>query len=118
MDEISDGGGATCVCLRGRCWTYETSVLLNTSIPNELPYNDFFEYYAPDFLLHLTPSSMENHNSVEALQVGGVCAVIGLWGVEMRACMLCLDVPISVYSDRQSGVAQYHAYHVMNRRLL
>jgi hypothetical protein len=30
-----------------RCWTYETSVLLNTQIPNELPYNDFFDYYAP-----------------------------------------------------------------------
>ena len=51
-----------------RCWTYETSVLLNTSIPNELPYNDFFEYYAPDFELHLTPSSAENQNSQESLQ--------------------------------------------------
>lgn len=52
-----------------RCWTYETSVLLQTPISNDLPYNDFFEYYAPDFKLHLTPSSAENKNLLERLQV-------------------------------------------------
>lgn len=52
-----------------RCWTYETSILLNSPISNELPYNDFFEYYAPDFKLHLTPTSAENQNTTETLQV-------------------------------------------------
>jgi histone deacetylase 1/2 len=66
------GGGGYTVRNVARCWTYETSVLLNTSIPNELPYNDFFEYYAPDFKLHLTPSSMENQNSQENLQVNHI----------------------------------------------
>lgn len=51
-----------------RCWTYETSILLNTPISNELPYNDFFEYYAPDFKLHLTPTNAENQNTPETLQ--------------------------------------------------
>ena len=36
---------------------------------NNIPYNDFFEYYAPDFKLHLTPSpTQENHNKPEHLQ--------------------------------------------------
>ena len=50
-----------------RCWAYETSVLLGQQISNDLPYNDFFEYYAPDFKLHLTPSSMADTNKREHL---------------------------------------------------
>ena len=52
-----------------RCWVYETAVLLDTPIDNDIPYNDFYEYYSPDFKLHLTPTNMDNQNSVEALQV-------------------------------------------------
>lgn len=63
------GGGGYTVRNVARCWTYETSVLLNTPIANEIPYNDFFEYYAPDFKLHLTPSNMENMNKPDQLQV-------------------------------------------------
>lgn len=63
------GGGGYTVRNVSRCWTYETSVLLGTPISNEIPYNDFYEYYSPDFQLHLTPSpSMENHNKPEQLQ--------------------------------------------------
>ena len=35
---------------------------------SELPYNDYFEYYGPDFKLHITPSNMSNHNSNEYLE--------------------------------------------------
>lgn len=45
-----------------RCWAYETSLLVGTEVPDELPYNDFFEYYGPDYRLHITPSNMENLN--------------------------------------------------------
>jgi histone deacetylase 1/2 len=61
------GGGGYTVRNVARCWTYETSVLLGTSIPNELPYNDFYEYYAPDFKLHLTPTNAENMNKRDML---------------------------------------------------
>lgn len=57
------GGGGYTIRNVARCWTYETSVLLNTSIPNELPYNDYFEYYGPDYRLFTKPSNMENQNS-------------------------------------------------------
>ncbi len=63
------GGGGYTVRNVSRCWTYETSVLLNAPISNDLPYNDFFEYYAPDFKLHLTPSpTQDNQNSPEQIQ--------------------------------------------------
>lgn len=61
------GGGGYTVRNVARCWTYETSVLIGTAIPNELPYNDFYEYYAPDFKLHLTPTNAENTNKRDML---------------------------------------------------
>ena len=37
------GGGGYTIQNVARCWTYETAVALDTEIPNELPYNDYFE---------------------------------------------------------------------------
>lgn len=34
----------------------------------ELPYNDYFEYYGPDFKLHISPSNMANQNTAEYLE--------------------------------------------------
>lgn len=41
------GGGGYTIRNVSRCWTYETSVALGTEIANELPYNDYFEYFGP-----------------------------------------------------------------------
>ena len=61
------GGGGYTIRNVARCWTYETAVALGQEIPNgeydaqinkwkiltllftELPYNDYFEYFGPDF---------------------------------------------------------------------
>jgi histone deacetylase 1/2 len=61
------GGGGYTIRNVARCWTYETSVALDTEIQNELPYNDYFEYFGPDFKLHISPSNMANTNSSEYL---------------------------------------------------
>ena len=64
---VLGGGGYT---LRNvpRVWTYETAVLLGTDIKDALPYNDYFEYYGPDYRLHMPVSNMENLNSREYLE--------------------------------------------------
>jgi len=59
------GGGGYTIRNVARCWTYETSVALDQEIPNELPYNDYFEYFGPDFKLHIAPSNMANQNTGE-----------------------------------------------------
>jgi len=63
---VLGGGGYT---LRNvpRCWTYETSVLTGEQVKDELPFNDYFEYFGPDYRLHLPVSNMENLNSREYL---------------------------------------------------
>jgi histone deacetylase 1/2 len=42
-------------------------VALGNDIANELPYNDYFEYFGPDFKLHISPSNMANQNTPEYL---------------------------------------------------
>uniref|UniRef100_A0A2K5YS57 Histone deacetylase 1 n=1 Tax=Mandrillus leucophaeus TaxID=9568 RepID=A0A2K5YS57_MANLE len=59
------GGGGYTIYNVARCWTYETAVALDTEIPNELPYNDYFEYFGPDFKLHISPSNMTNQSTNE-----------------------------------------------------
>jgi histone deacetylase 1/2 len=62
------GGGGYTIRNVSRCWTYETSVALGVEIANELPYNDYFEYFGPDFKLHISPSNMGNQNTAEYLE--------------------------------------------------
>jgi len=62
------GGGGYTIRNVSRCWTYETAVALGAEIANELPYNDYFEYFGPDFKLHISPSNMTNTNATEYLE--------------------------------------------------
>merc|ERR1712086_188635 len=57
------GGGGYTIRNVARCWTYETGLLLNQELDNDLPQNEYIGYYAPNFNLHITPSNMENLNS-------------------------------------------------------
>jgi histone deacetylase 1/2 len=58
------GGGGYTIRNVARCWTYETAVALDCheDLSNELPYNDYFEYFAPDFKLHIEKNNMTNQN--------------------------------------------------------
>lgn len=62
------GGGGYTIRNVSRAWTYETSVALGVEIANELPYNDYFEYFGPDFKLHISPSNMTNQNTPDYLE--------------------------------------------------
>uniref|UniRef100_A0A8C6MYM5 Histone deacetylase domain-containing protein n=1 Tax=Mus spicilegus TaxID=10103 RepID=A0A8C6MYM5_MUSSI len=53
------GGGGYTVRNVARCWTYETSLLVEEAISEELPYSEYFEYFAPDFTLHPDVSTRE-----------------------------------------------------------
>jgi histone deacetylase 1/2 len=62
------GGGGYTIRNVARCWTLETAVVLGEELSNELPYNDYYEYYGPDYNLHITPSTAENLNMPDALE--------------------------------------------------
>ncbi|KAL3875404.1 hypothetical protein ACJMK2_033352 [Sinanodonta woodiana] len=50
------------------CWTYETAVVLGEELANQLPYNDYFKFYGPDFQLHISHSNMTNKNIPKYLE--------------------------------------------------
>jgi len=61
------GGGGYTIRNVARCWTYETALALGAEIENDLPYNDYFECYGPDFKLHISPSNAPNQNTTDYL---------------------------------------------------
>jgi histone deacetylase 1/2 len=76
------GGGGYTLRNVPRCWTYETAVMLGEDVKDELPYNDYFEYFGPDHRLHLPVSNMENLNSPEYLEHTKIQIMEILKGVE------------------------------------
>ncbi|KAK2599949.1 histone deacetylase [Conoideocrella luteorostrata] len=61
------GGGGYTMRNVARTWAYETGVLVGQDMDRILPYNEYYEYYAPDFELNVRSSNMENSNSREYL---------------------------------------------------
>ncbi|CAM8984260.1 unnamed protein product [Rhodiola kirilowii] len=57
------GGGGYTIRNVARCWTYETAVAVDVEPDNNLPYNEYYEYFGPDYTLHVETSNMENSNS-------------------------------------------------------
>ncbi|XP_034827651.1 histone deacetylase 3 [Maniola hyperantus] len=62
------GGGGYTLRNVARCWTFETSLLVDENISNELPYTEYLEFFAPDFQLHPEISSTSNANSKQYLE--------------------------------------------------
>jgi histone deacetylase 1/2 len=63
---VLGGGGYT---LRNvpRCWTYETGVALGVELEDDIPKNDFLEYFYPEYKLHMPVMNMKNVNTPEYL---------------------------------------------------
>ncbi|CAN8232351.1 unnamed protein product [Cochlearia groenlandica] len=59
------GGGGYTIRNVARCWCYETAVAVGVELENQLPYNEYFEYYGPDYKLHIDPSPMKNLNTTK-----------------------------------------------------
>merc|ERR1712070_1274105 len=62
------GGGGYTIRNVARCWAYETALLLDPELDNELPQNEYSGYFAPNFNLHITPSNMENMNNPKDIE--------------------------------------------------
>ncbi|PWN50768.1 hypothetical protein IE53DRAFT_386909 [Violaceomyces palustris] len=62
------GGGGYTVRNVARTWTYETGLLLGEELDEDLPYNDYMQYFGPEYKLDVPPTSMDNLNSREYLE--------------------------------------------------
>ncbi|KNG89149.1 histone deacetylase RPD3 [Aspergillus nomiae NRRL 13137] len=57
------GGGGYTMRNVARTWAFETGVVVGEEVGPELPYDDFYGYYAPDYILDVKPSNMANQNT-------------------------------------------------------
>ena len=64
------GGGGYTPRNVARCWTYETSVVVGgAELDDDLPFNDYYEYFAPGYKLHLpTQKNLPNTNGPAYLE--------------------------------------------------
>ncbi|XP_008792802.2 histone deacetylase 6-like isoform X2 [Phoenix dactylifera] len=62
------GGGGYTMRNVARCWCYETAVAVGVEPDNKLPYNEYYEYFGPDYNLHIEPKNLENQNSPQDLE--------------------------------------------------
>ncbi|KAH9411869.1 histone deacetylase [Ordospora pajunii] len=62
------GGGGYTIGNVSKAWAYDTSMLLDVEIPQEIPYNEYFYYYAPTYKIDVPTSNMVNQNTREGLE--------------------------------------------------
>lgn len=80
------GGGGYTPRNVARCWANETAIALGVQLPNgstarfgafghrstssisDIPYNDYFHSFAPDYTLHLKPWALDDFNSKARLR--------------------------------------------------
>lgn len=61
------GGGGYTMRNVARTWAFETGIIVGEQLGSELPYNDYYEYFSPDYELDVRPSNMDNANTKEYL---------------------------------------------------
>jgi len=68
MPTLVLGGGGYTMRNVARTWAFETGVLVGQELSPMLPFNEYYEYYGPDYELDVRASNMENANSKEYLE--------------------------------------------------
>jgi hypothetical protein len=43
--------------------SWQTAVAVGVELDNQMPHNEYFEYFGPEYNLHISPSSMANKNT-------------------------------------------------------
>ncbi|AFR96008.1 histone deacetylase RPD3 [Cryptococcus neoformans C23] len=62
------GGGGYTVKSVSRTWAYETGLAAGMELGRDLPNNEYWEYYGPDYELDVRSSNMTDQNTPEYLQ--------------------------------------------------
>lgn len=93
MPTLVLGGGGYTMRNVARTWAYETGVLVGEELPSTLPFNEYYEYYGPDYMLDVRASNMENANSKEYLEKIKVQVIENLKKTAHAPSVQLTDVP-------------------------
>lgn len=62
------GGGGYTIRNVARTWAFETGLACGVEMSKEMPFNEYLEYFGPEFKLEVKENNMDNSNSREYLE--------------------------------------------------
>lgn len=62
------GGGGYTMRNVSRAWAYETGLAAGQELSSQVPVNEYYEYFGPDYKLDVRPNNMEDLNTREYLE--------------------------------------------------
>ncbi|EPQ28868.1 uncharacterized protein PFL1_03670 [Pseudozyma flocculosa PF-1] len=62
------GGGGYTMRNVSRAWAYETGLAAGQELNSQVPVNEYYEYFGPDYRLDVRPNNMEDLNTREYLE--------------------------------------------------
>lgn len=93
------GGGGYTIRNVARCWAYETALLVDKKLSEDLPYNDYFEYYGPDYKMSVPKTNMENLNTADYLHKIRTRIIENLRHCQFAPSVQSQDVPRDMFSS-------------------
>lgn len=105
------GGGGYTVKNVSRCWTYETSVLLDVEIPDELPFTEFYEHFTPDYKLNIPAQTMVNMNTHRDMESIIETVHENLRNIKTAPSCQMVDIPPSFVEDASNDVVYERLKH-------
>jgi histone deacetylase 1/2 len=102
------GGGGYTMRNVARTWAFETGLLNSEILNDDLPFNDYYEYYGPDYKLDVRPSNMYNANSPEYLDKILTQIFSNLESTKFAPSVQIQDVPrdTELYDDEEEDSAE------------
>lgn len=94
------GGGGYTIGNVSKAWTYDTSVVLDVDISQDIPYNEYFDYYAPTYKIDVPTSNMTNQNTQENLEDLVAKIYENLRGVSHAPSVQMIGIPPSFIGDK------------------
>jgi len=104
------GGGGYTVRNVARCWTYETSIIVGQDVSDELPMNEYIEYFGPDYNLRPDTSRvMENQNTKQFLEQMKITTLENLSRLDHAPSVQIHDVPLDLLSFESFKIEKENA---------
>jgi histone deacetylase 1/2 len=93
------GGGGYTIRNVARCWAYETAVCVDRNLAEDIPFNNYFEYYGPDYTIHVPTSNMVNLNTPEYLNKCRERIIENLRHCQFAPSVQTQDVPPDMFNE-------------------
>ncbi|KWU45643.1 hypothetical protein RHOSPDRAFT_32565 [Rhodotorula sp. JG-1b] len=101
------GGGGYTVRNVARTWAFETGLAAGVEMGADLPFNEYLEYFGPEFKLDVPRNNMENSNSREYLEQTTASIIEGLRNLPFAPSAqlhpVGLDLPSLDHDDADSA---------------